>query len=138
MVNIAPKPIILNDMVLQIASDNYEASISKAQLDPTTPTQTFRGLTPAAVYPLAGTPVWLFSLEYAQDWETTNSLAQYLMANAGAQKTITMKPKKPITTGATYTFDVIIVPGPIGGSVDTVAVGSAQLPVVGQPVRTVA
>ena len=138
MVNIAPVPIILNDMVLQIAADNYEASVSKAQLDPTTPTTTWRGLTPAAIYQLAGTPVWALSLDYAQDHVTANSLSQYLQTNAGQQKTVMLKPKKPSTTGPTYTIDVIIVPGPIGGQVDTIAVGSVTLPAIGQPIRTVA
>lgn len=43
---IALKPIILNDIDLKIGSDNYEASVAKCELVPTTPIQTWRGMTP--------------------------------------------------------------------------------------------
>ncbi|KAA9105007.1 hypothetical protein [Microbacterium rhizomatis] len=138
MASIVPAPIILNDCVLVIGTDNYEASVAKVQLDPKTPDVKWKGMTPSAIIPLAGTPEWALTIDYAQDWATTNALAQYLLTNAGQQKAITFKPKKPTTTGPTFTITAVIQPGAIGGALDTVATASVTLQCVGQPVLATA
>lgn len=137
MAAIALSPIVLNDIDLKIASDNYEASVSKVELVPTTPTATWRGMTPSAVQQIAGTPVWVANVSGAQDHATASSLSQYTQANAGTIKTITFKPKKG-TTVPTYTIDVLILATKIGGDVDAIATFDASFPCQGQPVRTVA
>ena len=138
MANITPVPIVLNDIVLVIGTDNYEAAVSKAELVPNTPVTTWKGMTPTAVFPLPGSTEWVLNIEFAQDHATANSLSQYLQTNAGTQKSVTLKPKKPGTTGPTYTITATMLPGSIGGAVDAVAVASVSLPCIGQPVRTVA
>lgn len=139
MAQIAITPVVLNDIDLIIGADNYEVSVSKVELVPTTPTVTWKGMTPTAVQQLAGTPTWVLNIDYAQDHATASSLSQYLLTNAGTVKTIKLKPKKAATgTVPTYTVDALIVPGPIGGSLDQVATGSVSLNCNGQPVRTVA
>lgn len=138
MVSPALVPIILNDVVLTVAADNYEAHVSKVQFDPTTAMVKWKGLTPASVYNFPTSSDWALSLEYAQDWATAASLSQYLFDNEGTSKVITFKPKKPASgTAPTWTATVIITPGAIGGAVDTVAVASVTLGVQGKPVRTV-
>ncbi|WP_336625584.1 MULTISPECIES: hypothetical protein [unclassified Microbacterium] len=137
MAAIAIVPIVLNDIDLKIAADNYEASVSKVELVPTTPTTVWRGMTPAANIPLAGTPVWAMNVSGAQDHATASSLSQYTQANAGTVKTVTLKPKKG-TTVPTYSIDVLILATKIGGDVDAVATFDATFPCQGQPVRTVA
>ncbi|MDU0367674.1 hypothetical protein RWH45_10635 [Microbacterium sp. KSW4-17] len=129
-------PIVLNDIDLVIGADNYEVSVSKAELVPTMPTVTWKGMSPTAVQQLAGAATWVLNIDYAQDHATASSLSQYLLTNAGTVKTIKLKPKKG-TGMATYTIDALIVPGPIGGSVDQIATGSVSLPCNGAPVRTV-
>jgi hypothetical protein len=131
-------PIILNDIVLQVAADNYEAHVSKVLLTPNAPLVKWKGLTPTSVFNFPTTPDWLLDLDYAQDWATASSLSQYLFDNAGTSKVFIFKPKKPTTTGPTWTVTAYIAPGPIGGEVDAVATGSVQLGVVGQPVKTTA
>lgn len=139
MVAIVPVPIVLNDYTCQIAADNYEAGLSKVVMEPTTPVEVFRGGTPGAIFPVAGTPTWKVTIDYAQDHATANSLSQYLQTNAGLIKTMIFKPKKAaVGTAPTYTIDVLIVPGPIGGDVDKIARGSVTLDGATQPVRTVA
>lgn len=139
MTSIVPVPIVLNDYTCQIAADNYEAGLSKVIMDPTTPVEVFRGGTPSAIFPVAGTTTWKVTLDYAQDHATANSMSQYLQANAGTIKTMIFKPKKAsVGTAPTYTIDVLIVPGPIGGDVDKIAVGSVTLDAATQPVRSVA
>lgn len=138
MANIAPVPIVLNDIVLVIGTDNYEAAVSKAELVPNTPITTWKGMTPTSVFPMPGSTEWTLNLEFAQDHATANSLSQYLQTNAGQQKSVTLKPKKPSSSGPTYTITATMLPGSIGGAVDAVAVASVSLPCIGQPVRTVA
>ena len=137
MAAIAIAPIVLNDVDLTIGADNYEASVSKVELVPTTPTATWRGLTPAANIPIAGTPVWVMNITGAQDHATASSLSQYTQTNAGTVKTVKVKPKKG-TNVPTYTVDVLILATKIGGDVDAIATFDGSFPCQGQPVRTVA
>lgn len=135
----ALKPIILNDIDLLLGADNYEAHVAKVELVPTTPTAVWKGMTPSAIKNLVGTPVWVCNIDYAQDHETATGLALFLAANVGVPTVVKFKPKKPATgTAPLYTATVIPVPGPIGGVLDSVAVGSVSMPVDGQPVRSVA
>jgi hypothetical protein len=132
-------PIILNDVVLTVATDNYEAHVSQVEFVPSSSQVNWKGLTPASVFTFGTTATWVLNLAYAQDWATTSSLSQYLFDNEGTSKVITFKPKKPATgTAPTWTATVIITPGAIGGTVDSVAVASVTLGVQGKPVRTVA
>ncbi len=137
MASITLQPIILNDVDLIIGTDNYEVSVSKVELVPTTRTVTWKGMTPTAISNLAGAATWAANIDYAQDHVTASSLSQYLLTNQGSVKSIKFKPKKG-TTGATptYTVDALIIAGPIGGSVDQIATGSVSLPINGQPVRS--
>jgi hypothetical protein len=136
--NIAPVPIVLNDIVLNIGTDNYEAAVSKAELVPTTPVAKWKGMAPTAVHQLVGSTEWMLNLDFAQDHATANSLSQYLLTNSGTQKEVTLKPKKGTTTAPTYKITATLIPSSIGGSVDQVAVASVSLPCIGQPVRSVA
>ncbi|HWU29826.1 MAG TPA: hypothetical protein VN041_12165 [Microbacterium sp.] len=138
MVAIAVKPFILRDCTLNIkdgATDvgDYEAHVSRVEITPTVPTQTWKGLTPTAVFQDVGAAEWVANIDYAQDYETANSFAQYLLANPGKQVTATFTPKKG--TGAKkITATVTLLPGGIGGGVGAFATSSVALPVTGQPV----
>ena len=132
-------PIILNDVVLTVAADNYEGHVSRVEFVPTASLVKWSGLTPTSVYQFPTASVWALNLDYAQDWATASSLSQYLFDNEGTTKVITFKPKKPASgTAPTWTATVIITPGAIGGAVDAVPVGTVSLGVQGKPVRTVA
>lgn len=139
MAVIVPDPIVLNDISLVIGTDNYEFSVSRVELVPTTPTLQWRGMTPTATYNRSGAPTWVANIDYPQDHAAATSLSEYLRTNVGTIKQIVFKPKKPASgTAPTYTVSVLILPGPIGGAVDSIGVGSVALPCEGQPVRTVA
>lgn len=135
MASIAVAPIILSDIELGIGSDNYEAHVSRAVLTPTTPTAVWKGMTPTAHHNLVGTPTWALELDFAQDHETASSMSLYLAANVGQVKAVTLEPKKG---GSSFAVNVVIVPGAIGGALDSVATATVSLPVNGQPVRTAA
>ena len=138
MAVIAVSPYVLKDAVFTVATDSYENHVSGVTFTPATTPVTWQGLTPASAFSDASSPVWTCVVSYAQDWKTTNSLAQYLLANAGLQKVVVFKPLGATTGQPIFTATLIIAPGPIGGDVNTVQVGSVTMGVVGAPVRTVA
>lgn len=137
MTQIAVAPFTLKNVDLKIDADNYEKHVSAVSFDPKVDQVTWQGLTPDAAFTDTTSPTWTCTLEYAQDWETTNSLAAYLLANAGQQKTVIFKPRGAVTGKPMFTATVIIVPGPIGGKGNTVQTGQVTLGVVGAPVKGV-
>ena len=136
MATIAVAPIVLKDARLTVGADNYEKHVNVARLTPNTSVskQTWQGLTPTTTFTDAATPVtdWTLELEYAQDWETANSLSQYLLTNAGTVKTVKLQPQSGVGK-KTFTVSVTIVPGPIGGPVGEYMTASVSMPVEGQP-----
>lgn len=136
MSQIAVQPIVLKDVRLIIGTDNYEKHISKAVLTPNTSIEkkTWQGGTPTATFTDVANPItdWSLDLDYAQDWDTTNSLCNYLLTNAGQQKAAKLQPKAG-AAGKTFSVTVTILPGPIGGPIGDVQTGTVSLPVTGQP-----
>lgn len=138
MATIAVAPFVLKDALLTIGVDNYETNVSSVKFTPSASAVTWQGLTPASAFSDAASPVWTCTLAYAQDWKTANSLAQYLLANAGAQKVCVFKPQGAATGSPVFTATLILVPGEIGGDVNTVQVSSVTCGVVGAPAKTAA
>lgn len=133
MAAINVQPIILNDCLMTVGTDSYEAALSKVQFDPSSSVVRWKGLTPASRHAFGTTADWSCTLEYAQDWSTANSLSQYLMANQGKPIVVKFTPKKGATPGAVITATIIVAPGSIGGSVDAVATASVTVGVQGEP-----
>lgn len=126
------KPIVLKDASLKVAADNYENHVSSIVLTPNSSTQTWRGIGKGASFTDVSQPTWTAAVEYAQDWETDDSLARYLFEHQGETVTAIFQPKKG-TGLPTVTVDLVITPGPIGGAVDTWMSGSVTLGVSGEP-----
>jgi hypothetical protein len=141
MPQIAIAPIVIKDAIITIGLDDYEKNVSSATFKPSVNTTkvTWQGMTPAATFSDAGVPevTWDLELEYAQDWETANSLSSYLLTNSGLSKTVIVQPQRG-SGKKRFTATVTIVPGPIGGKVNDVAVGSVTLAVTGAPAPSVA
>ncbi|GAB6857869.1 hypothetical protein [Microbacterium xylanilyticum] len=138
MAQIALKPYVLRDCTVNIkdgATDigDFELQVSKVELVPSTNVQVWKGLAPTAVYQDIAQPEWVANIDYAQDFETANSWAQYSLANVGKKVTMKFTPKKGAGLKAA-TVTVTLLPGAIGGTVGTFATGSVALPVDGQPV----
>lgn len=131
---VAPvKPIILKDMVITIGTDDFAAAISSATLTPAASIVTWKGLKTTAVYSFPTSPTWTLDLEYAQDWKTANSLSRYLFDHDGQTIVgVTLEPTSGV--GTRWTFDLIVVPGAIGGAVDAVGTASVSLGVAAKPV----
>lgn len=132
MAVIATNPVILNDVQFLVVADNYESSVSAVEFTPATSTVTWKGMTPSAVFSFSPTATWTCTLTFAQDWTTTNSLSQYLLANEGTEKVVKFFPKAGAAAKG-FQATVIITPGSIGGSIDSVAVATVTLAVKGKP-----
>lgn len=132
MATIAVQPIVLTDVLLTVGTDNYEAHVSQVEFTPTTSTVNWKGMTPSANFTFGTSATWTATLAYAQDWETLNSLSNYLFDNEGDTVTMTFAPKNG---GQAWQASVVITPGAIGGTVDTVAVATVTLGVQGKPTK---
>lgn len=133
MAQIAVQPIYLKDVVLTVDGDTYEKHVSGVTFTPTVTSATWKGLEPSAVFTNVGSSTWMIDLAYAQDWETADSLSAYLFDNEGAEITLSFV---PVSGGGTWSATVIIVPGAVGGAVDSYAVATVSLPVQGRPTFT--
>jgi hypothetical protein len=131
MPEITIDPIILNNVKLTLGTDDYEAHVSKVEFVPTSAIVNWKGLTPTSVHSFPTRATWVCNLDLAQDWETADSLSQYLFENEGVEVAAVFE---PVDGGAGFTATLIIVPGSIGGGVDAVPVSSVSLGVKGKPV----
>ena len=134
---IAALPFVLKNVDLKVGTDNYETHVSGVSFTPSTSTVTWQGLTPAAAFSDATAATWTCTLNYAQDWDTPDSLANYLLSNAGTAKVVVFKPSAAAGAGhAIFTATLNIVAGAIGGEVNAVQTASVTCGVVGVPVKT--
>ena len=130
-------PRVLKDCAFIVEADNYEAHVSTVRFDPSGSSQTWQGMTPTASFTDTSSATWAAALNYAQDWETPNSLARYLHDHEGETVTVKFQPKKG-TGLPEVTADLIIAPGPIGGDVNVYMTGSVTLGCSGKPAVGVA
>lgn len=124
MAQIAVEPIVLTNVLLTIVTDTYEKHVSRVEFVPTASPVVWKGLHPSSSFSKTPTATWVCTLEYAQDWETADSLSQYLHENEGADVAATFE---PANGGAGFTATLSIAPGSIGGAVDTFAVATVTL-----------
>lgn len=129
MVDIAVAPIVMKNVNLLVPTDNYAAHVSSVTITPTAPTFSWAGLA-GNTFNGVGAATWVCAMEYAQDWSTLNSLSQYLHENEGEIITVDFE---PVAGGAGWTVPLIVVPGAIGGAVNTVATASVSLPCTAKP-----
>lgn len=134
MATIAVKPLVLKDVTLTIGTDGYQKHVSGVTFTPSSSQVTWQGLTPDSSFTDSGAATWTVGLNYVQDWETANSLSQYLFDNEGETVEMVFAPR----AGAgkkTFTANVSITPGAIGGEVNSYATTSVTLgcdkPVIG-------
>lgn len=124
MVAIAVAPLVLKDVVLTLGTDSYEKHVSEVRFTPSASTISWTGLGGNTVTDVA-TATWAAALGYVQDWETVDSLSQYLLANEGLSVEATFKPKSG--SGPSFTATLTITPGAIGGAVNAYATTQVTL-----------
>lgn len=129
MASIAVNPFVLKDVVFEVGADDYAAHVSQVEFTPEASTITWKGLTPDATFTDVASATWTCTISYVQDWSATG-LSRYLYEHEGDTVAVEFT---PVNGGPAFTADVIIVPGAIGGSVDSFAAGSVTLGVQGRP-----
>jgi len=136
MAQIAVQPFILRDVLLTLTldatSNDFEKHVSQVEFTPSSSPVTWKGLEPDANFTFPSTATWVCTLSYAQDWETEDSLSAFLHDNEGATVAASFE---PVRGGTTWTANLVITPGAIGGTVDAVAVATVALGVNGKPSR---
>lgn len=118
-------PFIMGDATITIAGTDYAAQVSSAVFTPTSSIVTWKGLDPGSGVSFPTTATWTLDLTYAQDYTSDTTLASYLLAHEG--ETIADVVFAPVAGGRTFTADITITPGAIGGAVDSVAEGTVSL-----------
>jgi len=128
MAEIAVNPIFLEDCVMSIEDDDYAAAVSAATFTPTA-RQGFKGMKKNQQHrPPAS---WQLALSLAQDLATLTSLSNYLHVHEGETKAAVFKPVSG--TGPEVQASIVIFPGGIGGTVETVPTSSVTMDVLGKP-----
>lgn len=130
MVVQAVNPFVLKDVNFIVVADDYAAHVSQVEFVPTAAAITWKGLTPTASFTDVSTATWVCTLAFAQDWSLTG-LSAYLFEHEGETVEVQFRPSSGL--GPTFSAEVIITPGSIGGTVDAVAVGTVSLGVMGKP-----
>ncbi|KAF0258770.1 hypothetical protein DOU02_06715 [Clavibacter michiganensis subsp. michiganensis] len=131
MAVIPVSPLFLKDSVIDVAGSDYAAAVSSVAFTPTSPTVTFTGLKKDATFTDVGNTTWTVALTFAQDWDSANSLSRYLFTHAGETVSMTFRPK--VGTGPSFTADVVIQPGAIGGAVGAATTATVTLGLNGAP-----
>lgn len=130
------EPLFMSNCTFSVAVDSYEAALSGVVFTPSTPSASWTGLTPGAVFTKNGKATWMCALTYVQDWSTASSLANYLHANEGNSITVDFIPDVDDTGSPTISATLIIAPGAIGGKVNAFAETTANLACQGKPTVT--
>ena len=131
MAQIGVQPIQLKNALFTVETDSYEKHVSAVEFVPSSNLVTWKGLHPTSVFTFGSTATWQCNLTFAQDWETPDSLSQYLFENDGEEIDVVFE---PVNGGAGFSATLIVTPGSIGGALDSVAVSTFTLGVKGKPV----
>lgn len=112
---IAPKPTA--HIKLVIGADEYQTQVTSCAVTPQTTTVAIRGGSPQAHYSSTVENGHQLAISVIQDWDTADSLCNYLLANVGEPATIVYKPV--IDGDAEFTVTVPRLAAPaIGGPVN--------------------
>lgn len=132
MPTINVQPLVLRDVIMTIAGNDYQAACSEVTITPTAQAIQWKGLA-RNTHQSMPDATWAAAITFAQDWDTTGALSAYLMDNEGSAVSVTFKPRAG--GGASFTTTLVITPGAIGGKVDTFGETSVTLPAT-KPVRS--
>jgi hypothetical protein len=130
MTTVALTPLVLKDVILTIGVDSYQKAVNQCTFTPSASTIEFAGLGLNSVTDTS-TATWTLAMSYMQDWDTTTSLSRYLYDNEGETVAATFSPRNG--SGPTFTTDLVITPGAIGGDVNAFALTSVTLGCSGKP-----
>lgn len=126
------QPLVLKDVIAKIgnAEMDYRKSFSKIEFTPSSSSSTWTGLG-LNTHTDNATATWQANLTYVQDWDSADSFSRFLHDHEG--ETVPMEFAPRSGSGPSFTADIVITPGAIGGTVNAFAETSVALGVDGKP-----
>lgn len=115
-----------------VGGTEYAEAVASARFIPAQTINTWKGGTPDAVFSSSTKPTYTCAMKLGQDYETSGSLANYLMAHAGEAVSFVFR----YNGGRTITATLLIAAPEIGGDIDaildtTITHGVSGVPVLG-------
>lgn len=119
-------PLVLKDveLILEAAGDDFRKHVSGVTFTPSSAQQTWTGLG-RNTHTDSGSPTWVLQLDYVQDWTSADSLSLFLYEHEGDTIPATFRPISG--AGPSFTANVTVIPGAIGGQVNAYATTSVTL-----------
>jgi len=132
------RPFIMRNAIVSFGTDDFAKAVATAKITPTSGQSEFKGLKPSAVFTFPQATLYTLELTYAQDWSSENSLSRYLFDHKGEVVPFTLNPDDttgivPAVGSTSWSGDVALTSGDIGGDVDSVATTTVTLGIVGEP-----
>lgn len=123
--------MFLKSATISVSGVEYADLVSNVVFTPTTPTVTYKGISGKTTSSTGATD-WTVTFDYAQSFATADSLALKLFNDSGKKAVVSFKPEGA-AAATTITATVTLVPGAIGGAIDTAATASVTMPIDGKP-----
>lgn len=122
------------DLVLTIATVNYDAQVTSAVLTNAPVIDTYQTLDGKAYKHIDDQ--WTFDVEMLADWGVASSLSEALWTAADTAPNTTLACSLTATTGAVFAFNVMPVYPSVGGAAPGAQTLSLSFLVVGTPADT--
>lgn len=126
------QPLVMKDVELIIGAgtDDYRKHVAQVEMTPSSSAITWTGLGRNS-HTAANESSWTLVLRYVQDWDTTDSLSRYLYENEGETVPVEFRPRSGV--GPSFEAEMVVIPGAIGGQVNSFAETSVTLGLNGRP-----
>jgi hypothetical protein len=122
------------DLVLTIATVNYDAQASSAVLSNSPTVETYQTLDGQAYKHI--NDQWTFDVSMLADWGATGSLCEALWSSCESSPNTTLACSLTAATGAVFAFNVMPVFPSVGGSAPDAQTVDLSFIVVGTPTET--
>jgi len=122
------------DLVLTIASTNYDAQATSATLSNSPTIDTYQTLDGKAFRHIDDQ--WTFAVEMLADWGASGSLCEALWTACETAPNTTLAASLTAATGAVFAFNVMPVFPSVGGAAPSAQTVSLEFTVVGTPAET--
>lgn len=129
MAEIPVNPRLVKSVKFTLGDDSFSKHVNSVKFTPTRQMQEWRGGTPDAVFSESTAPTYAVEVTGIQDWETANSLCNFLLEHDGEQADFEYMPQ---SDGLVSFMSAVTIVGPeIGGPVGsynefTVTMGSTK------------
>lgn len=119
-------PRLVRHITLTVGNTSFSKHVNNCTFTPTASSSEWRGGTPDAVFTDSPPASWANALTFVQDWETENSLCNYMLEHDGEKADIIYKPQAE--GSVSFLAEVTIVAPTIGGAVGAFNESTVTMP----------